>query len=74
MNLIGIAREPRWPEEGLRNPAAEEEFASLYTGLYPPALQLIRAILPGTLFKWGLRDCEPLPQYCKGRLAMPPVL
>jgi salicylate hydroxylase len=47
-----------------------EEFANLYSDLYPPALQLIRAILSGTLFKWGLRDREPLQQYCKERVTM----
>jgi 2-polyprenyl-6-methoxyphenol hydroxylase-like FAD-dependent oxidoreductase len=70
MNLIGVGREPRWQEEGWRIPAAVEEFENLYGDLYPPALQLIRAISPGTLFKWGLRDREPLQRYSKGRVAM----
>jgi salicylate hydroxylase len=60
MNVIGVGRELRWQEEGWRIPATVEEFANLYSDLYPPALQLIRAILPGTLFKWGMRDREPL--------------
>jgi salicylate hydroxylase len=33
-------------------------------------LQLIRAVSPGTLFKWGLRDREPLQHYSKGRVTM----
>jgi salicylate hydroxylase len=70
MNVIGVGREPRWQEEGWRIPATVEEFANLYDDLYPPALQLIRAILPGTLFKWGLRDREPLQQYCKERVTL----
>ncbi len=70
MNLIGVGREPRWQEEGWRIPATVEEFESLYSDLYSPALQLIRAISPGALFKWGLRDREPLPQYSKGRVTM----
>ena len=70
MNLIGVGREPRWQEEGWRIPATVEEFENLYNDLYPPALQLIRAISPGTLFKWGLRDREPLRQYSKGRVTM----
>ena len=70
MNVIAVGREPSWQEEGWRIPATVEEFANLYSDLYPPALQLIRAIAPGTLFKWGLRDREPLQQYCKGRVAM----
>lgn len=70
MNVIGVGREPSWQGEGWRIPAATEEFANLYRDLYPPALQLIRAISPGTLFKWGLRDREPLAQYTRGRVAM----
>jgi len=69
MNVIAVGREPDWQEEGWRIPAATEEFVKLYGDLYPPALQLIRAIAPGTLFKWGLRDREPLAQYTKGRVS-----
>jgi salicylate hydroxylase len=70
MNVIAVGREPSWQQEGWRIPATVEEFANLYSDLYPPALQLIRAIAPGTLFKWGLRDREPLPQYTEGRVTM----
>ena len=70
MNVIAVGREPRWQEEGWRIPAPVSEFESLYHDLYPPALQLIRAIAPQSLFKWGLRDREPLQQYCNGRIGM----
>jgi salicylate hydroxylase len=70
MNVIAVGREPQWQDEGWRIPADVSEFESLYADIYPPALQLIRAISAGTLFKWGLRDREPLQQYCKGRVAM----
>jgi len=70
MNVIGIAREPSWQEEGWTIPATIEEFASLHSDFHPDALDLIRAISPGTLFKWGLRDREPLQQYTKGRVTM----
>ncbi len=70
MNVISVAREPRWQEEGWTIPATIEEFAGLHSDFHPDALGLIRAISPGTLFKWGLRDREPLQQYSKGRIAM----
>jgi salicylate hydroxylase len=70
MNVIAVGREPLWQGEGWRIPATVEEFASHYGDLYPAALQLIRAISPGTLFKWGLRDREPLQHYSKGRVTM----
>lgn len=70
MNVVGVAREPRWAEEGWTIPATMEEFANLYSDFYPDALRLIRAISPGTLFKLGLRDREPLQRYTKGRVTM----
>jgi len=70
MNVLGVSREPTWQAEGWRIPAAVEEFANLYGELYPDALALIRRIAPGSLFKWGLRDREPLQQYSKGKVTM----
>ena len=70
MNVISVAREPRWQEEGWTIPATVEEFANLHLDFHPDALDLIRAIPPGALFKWGLRDREPLQQYTKGRVTM----
>jgi salicylate hydroxylase len=70
MNVLGVSREPTWQEEGWRNPATIGEFVNLYSDLYPDALELIRRISPGSLFKWGLRDREPLQKYTKGRVTM----
>lgn len=70
MNVLGVGREPTWQEEGWRIPAAIEEFANHYSDLHPAALELIRAISPGSLFKWGLRDRDPLAAYTKGRVTM----
>lgn len=70
MNVVGISREPKWQEEGWRISAAVEEFVDLYRDLYPDALELIRRISPGSLFKWGLRDREPLQHYTNGRVTM----
>jgi salicylate hydroxylase len=70
MNVVGTAREPRWQEEGWTIPATIEEFANLHSDFHPDALALIRAVSPGTLFKWGLRDREPLQQYSRGRVTM----
>ena len=70
MNVIGVAREPRWQEEGWTIPATIDEFAGLYSDFHLDAFGLIRAISPGTLFKWGLRDREPLQQYTRGRVTM----
>lgn len=70
MNLIGIAQEPRWQSEGWSIPATGNEFAELYRDFVPSARELIAAIPAGTLFKWGLRDREPLETWSRGRVVM----
>ena len=70
MNVVGVAREPRWQEEGWTIPATIEEFARLHSDFHSDALNLICAIPAGALFKWGLRDREPLRQYSNGRITM----
>jgi 2-polyprenyl-6-methoxyphenol hydroxylase-like FAD-dependent oxidoreductase len=70
MNVISMAREPRWQDEGWMIPATIEEFADLHSDFHADALDLIHAISPKALFKWGLRDREPLAQYSGGRVTM----
>jgi salicylate hydroxylase len=70
MNVVCLGREPKWQEEGWMIPAAVDECVHLYSDFHQDALDLIRAVTPGTLFKWGLRDREPLQQYIRGRVTM----
>jgi len=70
MNVISIVREPSWQEEGWTIPATIKELARLHSDFHPDALDLMHAISPRTLFKWGLRDREPLQQYSRGRVTM----
>jgi salicylate hydroxylase len=70
MNVVSLAREPKWQEEGWTIPATIDELVDLHSDFHPDALDLMRAIAPGTLFKWGLRDREPLRQYTVGRVTM----
>ena len=50
--------------------ATIDECVRLYSDFHQDALDLIHSVAPGTLFKWGLRDREPLRQYSKGRVTM----
>jgi salicylate hydroxylase len=60
MNLVGNGQSATWAEEGWSVPASVEEFVEAYAAFAPDLLALIRAIPAGGLFKWGLRDREPL--------------
>jgi salicylate hydroxylase len=70
MNLIGIGRSASREEEGWSIPAANEEFAAAYSDFAPEVLAMIRSIPPRALFKWGLRDREPLLNWTQGRVTM----
>jgi salicylate hydroxylase len=70
MNLIGTGRSATWEEEGWSIPATNDEFAAAYSDFAPDVVAMIRAIPPGALFKWGLRDREPLARWTKGSVTM----
>ena len=70
MNLIGCGQAANWEEEGWAIPADNSEFAAAYADVAPHLLDLICSIPAGALFKWGLRDREPLKTWVIGRVAM----
>jgi salicylate hydroxylase len=70
MNLLGNAQAPQWQAEGWSIPATVPEFLSLFNDFPEPVRELIAAIPAPALFKWGLRDREPLPAWTRGRVAM----
>ena len=70
MNLIGCGQTDSWEEEGWAIPATNEEFASAYSDYTPDVVTLIRNIPAGALFKWGLRDREPLKTWTVGLATM----
>jgi salicylate hydroxylase len=70
MNLVANGRSASWEEEGWAIPATNEEFAAAYSDFASEVVALIRSIPAGSLFKWGLRDREPLATWTKGRVTM----
>jgi salicylate hydroxylase len=68
MNVVAIARQPRWEQEGWTISAKVSELLELYQDFHPLVLGMISAIEPETLFKWGLRDRDPLEQWTRGRV------
>lgn len=70
MNVVAFARQPRWEDEGWTIPAEVSELLELYSDFHPDVLQMIESIEPKALFKWGLRDREPLQQWTLGRVSM----
>jgi salicylate hydroxylase len=63
MNIVAISRQPQWEQEGWTISAKVSELLELYQDFHPSVLEMIAAIQPETLFKWGLRDRDPLEQW-----------
>jgi salicylate hydroxylase len=70
MNILGNARASQWQAEGWSIPATVTEFLSLFEAFPEPVRELISAVPEPDLFKWGLRDREPLPAWTRGRVTM----
>jgi salicylate hydroxylase len=70
MNLVANGLSASWEEEGWAIPATNAEFAAAYSDFAPEVVAMIRSIPAGALFKWGLRDREPLASWTKGRVTM----
>ena len=70
MNLLGNAQASQWQDEGWSIPATVEEFLGLFDDFPEPVRELIAAVPGQALFKWGLRDREPLPVWTRGRVTM----
>jgi salicylate hydroxylase len=70
MNLLGNAQAAQWEAEGWSIPATVKEFLTLFGDFPGPVRELIAAIPEPDLFKWGLRDREPLAAWTRGRVAM----
>jgi salicylate hydroxylase len=69
-NIIGCGQTDKWEEEGWAIPSTNEEFASHYSDFAPDLLDLIHRIPAGSVFKWGLRDREPLANWTCARVGM----
>jgi len=70
MNLLGNAQVEEWQAEGWAIPATVKEFLSLFDDFPEPVRELIAAVPEADLFKWGLRDREPLEKWTRGRVTM----
>jgi salicylate hydroxylase len=70
MNVIGVGQAADWQEEGWSIPASNAEFEAHYSDLAPDVLEMIRDIPEGEIFKWGLRDREPLGTWTVGRVTV----
>lgn len=70
INVIGIARDDRWREEGWNIPATTDEFLSVYADFHPSVRGMIASAAPGSLIKWALYTRPPLTGWSRGRVLL----
>jgi salicylate hydroxylase len=70
MNVIAIARQREWQEEGWTVHADLSELVKLYADFNDETCSLIKAIEAGTLFKWGLHHRPSLARWSSGRVTL----
>jgi salicylate hydroxylase len=68
INVIAILEAPDWVEESWTTPSSREAMIAAFEGWHP-RLHRLFAMAP-TVFKWGLFDRDPLPQWTRGRATL----
>jgi salicylate hydroxylase len=63
LNLVAFAERNTWTEEGWSTPSTVEELHGEFQDYCEDVRSIIKSIPEGALYKWGLFDREPLPQW-----------
>jgi salicylate hydroxylase len=70
INCVALVKTDRWDAEGWTHPCSREEFLSMFSDFHEDCQQVIKHAPEGTIFKWGLRDREPLKTWQAGRAVL----
>jgi salicylate hydroxylase len=68
INVIAILEAPDWVEESWTTPSSRDAMIAAFAGWHP-RLHRLFALAPA-VFKWGLFDRDPLPQWTRGRATL----
>src|SRR3546814_19005556 len=69
MNVIGIAVQPDWQDEGWAISTEPAEFQAQFAEFHPDARAPLAAMPAGALFNRGRRERDPLNIWMNGKLA-----
>lgn len=70
VNVVGLCRQPGWEEEGWTIHTPLSDMLDLYKDFHPHVLSIINKLPPELLFKWALRERDPLPVWTRGRVSV----
>ncbi|MFO1426406.1 MAG: hypothetical protein U1F11_05425 [Steroidobacteraceae bacterium] len=66
LNCVALVETDSWDQEGWAHATTREEFPAHFEDFHENAQQVIKQAPADHLFKYGLRDREPLPTWIKG--------
>jgi salicylate hydroxylase len=70
LNCVALVKTDAWTEEGWTHPCTREELLELFSDFHQDCQQIIKHAPAGNLFKWALRDRDPLPTWHSGRVTL----
>ncbi len=69
-NFVGVVERRDWTQEGWAAKGSQDEALKDFEGWHPAITTIIKAVQPGTLYRWALFDRAPLPTWCDGNVAL----
>jgi salicylate hydroxylase len=70
LNCVALVKTDAWDEEGWAHPCTREEFLAMFADFHEDCQQVIKHAPATDMFKWGLRDREPLSTWQSGRVTL----
>lgn len=69
-NFVGVVERKDWTEESWTETGTKEEALKDFQGWHETIITMLKAVQPGTLYRWALFDRPPLPNWCDGPVTL----
>jgi salicylate hydroxylase len=70
VNIVAVNESAAWVAESWTEPSTREELLAAYAGWHPDIIRLFERTDSAQVFKWGLFDRDPMPQWSQGRVTL----
>ncbi len=70
LNCVALVKTNTWELEGWSHPCSRQEFLDLFSDFHEDCQQVIKHAPEKDIFKWALRDREPLATWQQGRATL----
>ena len=70
VNFVGVVERTDWTHESWTEIGTQEEALQDFDGWHNTITTLIKAVKPGTLYRWALFDRAPFLKWCEGNVTL----